>query len=284
LYSRGKPLTRLKSNDIQSISSRLEKYNQELLVKTRNSLLGIACNSYNVEEAVITGRAKSFSFHVVPVTAGQGIINDFSETVCAVLRFLGFTAEVTEKSNAAGIALAFEQGADAIFMADDHRFVGLNLHTRSVVDNSQATGRIYSAALDIMAGGIKEHDVLVLGCGPVGEAAACKLLSLGARVILRDLDILTAQKTQTKLSKLSDPGNISVTESINNSTITYRYIVDATPAKNALPNKLLSEDTYVAAPGVPLGISSKGCNILKNRLIHDKLELGVAAMAISILR
>jgi pyrrolysine biosynthesis protein PylD len=253
-------------------------------VKTGKGLLGIACHSYNVEEAVIHDRAKSFSFHVVPVTAGQGIISNFSETVCAILRFLGFTAEVTEKSDARGIALAFEMEADALFMADDHRFVGLNLHTRSVVDNSQATGRIYSAALDLMADGIKEHDVLVLGCGPVGEAAACKLLSLGGRIILHDLDILTAQKTQAKLSNLSAPDNISVTENINNSTVTYRYIVDATPAENVIPNTLLSEDTYIAAPGVPLGISSKGCNIMKNHLIHDKLELGVAAMAISILR
>ncbi len=254
------------------------------MAKTGQTLLGIACHSYNVEEAIVTGRAKSFSFHVVPVTAGQGIINDFSETVCAILRFLGFTAEVTERSDAAGIALAFEQGADALFIADDYRFVGLNLHTRSVMDNSQATGHIYSSALDLMADGIKEHDVLVLGCGPVGKAAACKLLSLRAKVILYDLDILASQRTKTKLSKLYDPGNISVAENINNSTETYKYIVDATPAKNAIPNNLLSDDSYVAAPGVPLGISSKGCSILKNHLIHDKLELGVASMAISILR
>ena len=220
---------------------------------------------------------------MVPVNAGQGVISNFSETVCAILRFLGFTAEVAQKSDTAGIALAFEMGADAIFMADDHQFVGLNLQTRSVVDNSEATGRIYSTALDLMAGGIKGRDILVLGCGPVGEAAARKLLSAGARVILHDLNMVTSQRTKTKLSKLSDPGNISVAESINNSIGTYGYIVDSTPTENAVPNKLLSENTYVVAPGVPLGISSKGCDILKNHLIHDKLELGVAAMAVSIL-
>lgn len=252
-------------------------------MKTGRSLLGIACHSCNVDEAVIAGRASSFSCHVVPVTAGQGIISDFSETVCAILRFLGFAAEVTEKSDTAGIALAFEKEADAIFMADDHRFAGFNLHTRSVVDNSQATGRIYSAALDLMAGGIKGCEILVLGCGPVGKAAAGKFLSSGSRVILHDLDMLAAQKTKVNLSKLYDPGNISVAGSINNPTTTYRYIVDATPAENAVPDKLLSENTYVVAPGVPLGVSSEGCNILKSRFIHDKLELGVAAMAVSLI-
>ncbi len=253
-------------------------------MKTGSGLLGIACHSCNVDEAVITGRAKAFTFHVVPVTAGLGIISNFSETVCAILRFLGFTAEVAEKNDTAGIVLAFERGADALFMADDHRFVGINLHARSVVDNSQATGCVYSAALDLMAGGIKGCDVLVLGCGPVGEAAARKLLSTGARVILYDINNLAAQITQSKLEEVSGVDDISVTESIINSAITYQYIVDATPAKNAISDKLLSENTYVAAPGVPLGISLKGCNILKNHLIHDKLELGVAAMAISILR
>ena len=248
-------------------------------MKTGQTLLGIACHSYNVEEAVIIDRAKSFSFHVVPVTAGQGIIRNFSQTVCTILQFLGFTAEVTEKSDVTGIALAFEKGADAVFIADDLRFIGINLHTRSVVDNAQATGDIYSAALDLMADGIKGRDVLVLGCGPVGEAAACKLLSMGGRITLHDLDKLAAQDTKDKLSGL---GNISVTESITDSDTTYLYIVDATPADNALPDKLLSGDTYVAAPGVPLGISAKGCDITKNRLIHDKLELGVAAMAVLI--
>jgi len=252
-------------------------------VKTGKGLLGIACHSYNVDKAVITGRAKSFSFHVVPVTAGQGIISNFSQTVCAILQFLGFTAEVAENNDTAGIVLALEKGADALFMADDHRFIALNLHTRSVMDNSKATGNIYSAALDLMAGGIRGRDVLVLGCGPVGESAACKLLSLGARIILHDLNNLTARKTKTRLSKLFDLDSISVVENINNTDTKYRYIVDATPAQNVLLNKLLSEDTYVVAPGVPIGISSKGCDILKNRLLHDKLELGVAGMAVSLL-
>jgi pyrrolysine biosynthesis protein PylD len=38
----------------------------------------------------------------------------------------------------------------------------------------------------------------------------------------------------------------------------------------------------LSAPGVPLGISKDGRNRMKNRLVHDNLELGVAGMAIDL--
>jgi len=270
----------LKSSDIISISAKLKNYNENLLQKTGRNLLGIACYSCNVEDAAIVGLMKSFSFHVVPITAGQGIISDFSKTVCAVLRFLGCKAEVTTQNDAAGIAEAFEQRSDAIFMADDRKFIGLNLRTRSVIDNTEATGAIFGAALDLMTGGLKGHDVLVLGCGPVGEAVASKLLSFGARVILHDINMRTAQKIKTKLSVM---GNISVVKTIYGPGKVCQFIVDATPEKNAIMNNMLSENTYIAAPGVPLGVSEKSYTLLGNRIIHDKLELGVSAMAVSLL-
>ena len=48
------------------------------------------------------------------------------------------------------------------------------------------------------------------------------------------------------------------------------------------PDEMILDQMIVAAPGVPLGITKKGCQILENRLLHDKLELGVAGMAISL--
>lgn len=280
MYSGGKLLTRLKSDDIQSISSQLNDYNQELQIKTGRSLLGIACLSCNVRESIIMNRVNSFSFQVVPITTGQGIISNFSAVVCSILQFLGFKAEVAEDSDITGLASAFRKGADGIMMADDHRFVGINLRTNSVTDNSEATGRIFSAALDLMAGGIKGNKVLVLGCGPVGEAAAQSLLAFGARVILHDINIIAAGNVK---EKLTDYGDITIVESIENSVVNYQYILEATPATNSIPDELLSDNSCVVAPGVPLGLSSKGCEILNNRLVHDKLELGVAAMAVSLL-
>jgi len=225
-------------------------------------------------------RAKFLSFHVVPTTAGQGIISDFSETVCAIFQFLGIAAEVTAKYDTEGIALAFERGADAIFMADDHRFVGLNLHSRSVVDNAEATGRVYSGALDLMAGGLQDRDVLVLGCGPVGAAATHSLLSFGARVVLHDLSYPAALSV---LKRFKGKSNIAIEQDLLKALTKYRFVVDATPSGKIIPDDRISGDSFVAAPGVPLGISKKGRMLLKHHLIHDKLELGVTAMAVSLL-
>ncbi len=224
--------------------------------------------------------AVSFSFHIIPVTSGQGIISNFSTTVCSILRFLGFQAEVAEKSDIAGLANAYKKGADGIMMADDHQFIGINLKTRSVVDNSEATARAFSAALDLMAGGIEANHVLVIGCGSVGEAAVHNLLARGARVALYDTNITAAENIREKFSEYDD---ITVLDSIHNPTAGYKYIFEATPSTKSIPDELLSIDSYVVAPGVPLGLSTQGCEILNNHYIHDKLELGVAAMAVSLI-
>jgi len=273
-------LTRLNSTDIHHISSQLKQYDQKLQLFTGRGLLGIASHSCNVDEAIMEQRAATFSFHIIPITTGQGIISNFSTTVCSILQFLGFKAEVAEESDITGLANSYKKAVDGIMMADDRLFIGLNLHTRSVVNNSGATGRVFSAALDLMTGGLGGSRVLVLGCGPVGEAAAQNLLTLGARVVLYDINIAAAENIKEKFAEY---GDITVTDSLHNSTARYKYIFEATPTTNSIPDELLSGDSYVVAPGVPLGLSAKGCEILNNRYIHDKLELGVAAMAVSLL-
>jgi 3-methylornithyl-N6-L-lysine dehydrogenase len=276
-------LTRLKSSDISNIASQLETYSQELLDRTGRSLMGIACHAYGKDEIHIKQQIKNFSIHVVPITAGQGIITNFSTTVSAILQFLGFNALVSDLSDIAGVAQAFEDNANAIMMADDHNFVGFNLNAQSVTDNSKATGRVFAAALDLMAKGIKNHEVLVQGCGPVGEAAARTLLSFGARVTLFDIHISAAQSLKKNLLKYPGGKDIVIENNLNTALLNHQYILEATPSTETIPDKLISDHMFVAAPGVPLGISHNGCKILKNRLIHDKLELGVAAMAISLI-
>lgn len=273
-------MTRLRNDDIKKISSRLTKYDRELQIKTGRTLLGIACHCYGVSEIDIRNRARDFSCDVVPVTAGQGIIYDFSATVCAILQFLGFPARVSGESDTSGIALAYEQGTNAVLMADDHRFVGINLRTRFLVDNSEATGRVYSAALDLMADGLKNRHVLVLGCGSVGAAAARSLLSFGAKVALHDQFYPVAGLLKKKIQGKQE---IKIERELSKAIGNYRYIIDATPADKIIPDDQNIEDIFLAAPGVPLGISEKGSKALNNRLIHDKLELGVAAMAVSLL-
>jgi len=165
-------MTRLKSSDIGEIPSCLDAYDRDLMAITGRSLLGIASYACGVDETELLNKMNNFSIHVIPGTAGWGVISNFSETVCAILNFSGFNAQVSDQSDTAGFASAYEKKADAIMMADDNRFVGINLKTRMVVDNADMTGRVFAAALDLMTGGVRDCPVLVMGCGPVGEAAA----------------------------------------------------------------------------------------------------------------
>ncbi len=276
-------MTRLKNSDICEISTGMEPYEKRLKAATGRSLLGIACHACDVDEADIRKIIKDFSIHIIPVTAGQGIITDFSVTVAAILSFLGFDVQVTEQTDASGLASAYEAGADAIMLADDLRFVGINLKTRQVADNSDVTGRVFAAALDLMAGGIKDKSALVMGCGPVGESSASSLLERGAKLSLYDTNVHAARVLKQQLLKAEQGSRIEVLENFPARLSDYPHILEATPSAETIPDNLLTDESKIAAPGVPLGISETGCSLLTDRLVHDKLELGVAAMAVGLL-
>ncbi len=273
-------MTRLKTSDICRIPCRLAEYNQELKETTGRSLLGIAAHAWQVDEAKIINRFKTLSVDVIPVTAGLGVITDFSETVAAILKYLGCEAQVAAEADISGLASAFARETDAVMMADDHRFVAINLRTRRVIDNSEATGRVFTAALDLMAGGILNREVLVLGCGPVGEAAAKKMLELGARPALYDKDHAKAFSLRERLTGSINGGNVQVAKELPAALAKILLVVEATPESNTITDELISDQMRVAAPGVPLGVSPSSCRLLKNRIVHDTLELGVAAMAV----
>ena len=279
-------MTRLKTSDIDTISENLDGYNRELMEKTGHSLLGVACHACGRQESDIIELIEDFSVNVVPITAGQGIISTFSNTVEAILAYLGFHVSMTTATDTAGVAEAFENKAQGIMMSDDNRFVALNLGLKRVSDNSEATGRGYAAALDLMAGGVREQSVAVVGCGPVGREAARWLKRSGAHVVLYDIDPNAALKTKNDLSIVDDtvPGSIAVAdEDLATILDRVRYVIEATPVENSIPDNALFDNTFMAAPGVPLGISKKGCEMISSHLIHDKLEIGVATMAVSML-
>ncbi|MCP4022788.1 MAG: 3-methylornithyl-N6-L-lysine dehydrogenase PylD [Desulfobacteraceae bacterium] len=276
-------MTRLTNNDVSPISSHLKEYDQKLCTMTDHTLLGIACHAYGVDEKKIKQAMKFFDIQVVPITAGQGIITDFSETVCVILKFLGFNAAVTPEPDVNGLCLAYENKADAVMMADDFRFIAINLHTRKVTDNSDATGLVFASALDLLANGLKDKKTTVLGCGPVGESAARNLLSSGAKVSLFDPDQTAACSLEKKLAAEFKNPKILIEKDIHAALSGNPFVLEATPSNLSIPDELISGLKGMAAPGVPLGISQNAARVLKDRFIHDKLELGVAAMAVSLL-
>lgn len=272
-------MTRLTNKDICDISQSLSRYEKDLISATKKTLLGIATYSLGVGETEVRSRLGKIRIHIIPVTAGKGIITDFSQTVADILTFLGCEALVTEHHDAAGLAQAYEEGAEAVMLADDHRFVGINLHSRMVADNSILTGRVYAGALDLMTGGLKDTLTLVMGCGPVGAAGASALLGFGARVVLYDIRIETAKDLKNKLEQRSDGSDIRVVDNLEKGLSTCSSVLEATNSAATIADRFITGNLKIAAPGVPLGVSENGIRRLGKNLIHDKLELGVAGMA-----
>jgi pyrrolysine biosynthesis protein PylD len=275
-------MTRLQSDDIRHISSRLADYSRDLETKTGRSLPGIACHAWGTAEDRFNERRHLKKICVVPVTAGLGIISRFSHTVADILAFLGCRAAVADRADVAGMADAVESGFDAVMMADDNRFVAIDLCTRQVTDNAEATGRGFAAALDSMAGHIRNRDVLVMGCGPVGAAGAAFLAYLGARVALLDRDRSAAERVKHAVSQQCPTSVITIEQDLDTALSRHRFILEATPSPDTIPRARVSPDMRVAAPGVPPGVSPGAAALLGPHLVHDTLEIGVAAMAVSL--
>lgn len=276
-------MTRLTTKDITPIEQSLAACDRQLIAATGKSLLGIACHCLGKDEDTVREQATGFCIQVVSVTSGLGVISGFSQTVCSILSHLGFAASVADKTDVSGLASAYESRIDAVMMADDHRFVGINLGTKAVADNTFLTGQVYASALALMAGGIEDKSVLVMGCGPVGESAAGKLLFLGADLVLYDINPDTGTALQARLQSAWASRKIRVATDVTKALADTCLVVEATPFARTIPDEAIREQMMVAAPGVPLGISDRGIQRILPRLIHDKLELGTAAMAVSLL-
>ncbi len=299
-------MTRLKTSDIDHIESNLDAHDAYLMERTGHTLAEIAVAACGISPSNLDPfieKFPSFRIAVVPITAGLGLITTFSESVCAILKHMGFQAEVTKTTDTAGVTEAFEKKFDAVMMSDDDRFVALNLHNRKVADNSESTGRAFAMALHLMARkengkGLQGRDVLVMGCGPVGKSAAATLLHVGARVALYDINPAAARQLQDALIQrppspffippttsdgVTSAPIITIEDDFGHNAPAYHYILEATPRADTLTESNITPETCVATPGVPLGVSISALEIMtEQHLIHDTLELGTAVMAASI--
>jgi pyrrolysine biosynthesis protein PylD len=266
-------MTRLRSEDIRFIGDDLARYDAELLKKMGLSLRQIACRAAGLEEAKAHRLLAAVTAGIIPVTSGEGIIEGFCEAVASIVSHVGASSFVTVAADVAGLAEALERGADVVFLADDRRFIALNLSSRIVADNSEATARGYAAALDSLAGGLKGKPVLVLGAGEVGRNALAALRALGARVSVYDPD---PEKTRG----LGDASWLTVENDLEEALEKHRLIVDASPAAGIIRERHIQPDTMVAAPGLPLGLCPGAQVSIGRRLIHDPLQIGVATMLV----
>jgi len=274
-------MTRLKKHYIVQIAPTLEKYDEELREKTGCTLRQIAAYALDFREPVDQGLVKSMLVAVIPLTCGQGVIDSFAYTVKEIVRHIGFNAFVTNKPDVEGLCEAFERKASVIMVADDNRFVAINLISYRVVDNAVATGRGYAAGLNQMASGLKGQKVLVIGCGRVGCAAAGSLIRLGAEVSVYDIDQRRCNDLMLEMKRSFDL-EINVEEELGEALVKHRRLIDASTAANIIGEEQVFKDTFIAAPGIPHGLTSEALKKISDRLLHDPLQIGVATMAIDI--
>ena len=105
----------------------------------------------------------------VPVSSGQGAIPFFSQCIEVILRHLGCDAFVTQQPDVKGIQEAATSGAEIVFLADDDRFVALNIRSGACADDDPCTANGYVTALEAAAGGLSLRSVAVLHLGRSGE-------------------------------------------------------------------------------------------------------------------
>jgi pyrrolysine biosynthesis protein PylD len=136
------------------------------------------------------------------------------------------------------------------------------------------TAKGFAAGLDLMAGGLKGKNVLVLGCGEVGSFAVKILVSMGVSVTVCDVD------TQVALTLQKNIADVQIDNDWRLTPEKYQCIIDATPTADLIDASVITSETYVAVPGVPCGLSADAEKKLSNRYLHDPLQIGVATMVI----
>ncbi|HZK83265.1 MAG TPA: 3-methylornithyl-N6-L-lysine dehydrogenase PylD [Desulfosporosinus sp.] len=272
-------MTRLKQDDVIKIATTLEEYNAELVRMTGCSLREIA--TYAVGKGVSEDNVRRLKVAVIPMTCGQGVIEGFVESVASIIGYLGFNAVITKSQDAGGVAEAIQNGSDILFMADDDRFVAVNVRTGKVSDNGEATGKGYVAGLVHMCDGVEGKKVLVIGAGPVGTGAALALKRFGAEVSIYDIDLPASQKLSEVLIKQGYAAEIET--DLDAALGSHCILMDACPGTDLIKLQHLSDYTIIAAPGIPLGVEAAGVGQLSKRLLHDPLQIGVATMIFDVI-
>ncbi|MEE9520381.1 MAG: 3-methylornithyl-N6-L-lysine dehydrogenase PylD [Dehalococcoidales bacterium] len=264
----------LTKEDVIEVVEKLPAYDAELVRKTGLSLKDIATRSMGVSEEKAKAAIASHKVAVVPITAGEGVVEYFSEAVTGILNYLGADVFKTSSTDIAGVAEGVEKGADIVFFADDNRFIALNLALRKVIDNAESTAKGYATALEAMAGGLTQRKVLVIGgTGRVGWNAVLSLKHKGAKVAAIDLN-------QDRMESLGKEHKIIVERNLEEALGRYTLFFDASTSANIIQAKHIKPETLIAAPGMPLGLTEEARSLVKERLIQDVLEIGVATMFI----
>ena len=272
-------MTRLTSEDIETVPRRIVQHDDELKRSVGADLLGIAklAAGYDGDLGVAF---RSYKAKAVSITSGKGVIGGFAQTVAAILNHIGLKTEVTGKPDMGGFAEAMKDHCSIVFAADDEFYVGFNFRSSKYSYNFEATGKAYSAALEIKAGGLEDKAVALIGAGRVGSAGAEYLCHKDAKVFAFDPIVEKVRRLKEKF-----PASIIQCNSVEDCMAKAKLILLTAPGRDFIPARLISEDAVFATPAMPLGFTRAAlAKIPDGNLIHDPLELGTAAMAADLMK
>lgn len=257
-------MTRLSTDNIASINERIATLEASYRASTGKTLLEIGHYASQTEYLPLSTR-KKLKVACVPITAGEGIIGDFSETVARILTaFAEVEAYVTETVDVAGFDEAIRRDADLVFLADDDMCLCRNLRTGVTSDNGFATGRGFASLL-LLSSAALEREVLILGSGKVGSSAYHFLAE--HKVPLRWYDL-----KETSLYHM-DPAHLCRDWAQQS----WQTIVDATTSPLFIEEAQVASGATLACPGIPFGVHEAALHKAQ-QIFRDELETGVMVM------
>jgi 3-methylornithyl-N6-L-lysine dehydrogenase len=270
-------VTRLTEEDVRSLTADLLAFETGLQEVTGLTLRGLAervvaddARLRDAQPGVV--RFDALPVGAVPVTTGEGVIPGFCECLVVILRHLGCQAEATSLPDVRGLQQAADRGDGVVFIADDRRFIALNIRTGACVDDDPATADGYVTALAAAADGLEGREVLLLGLGPVGRFAGKRLAAMSARLLVTEpdpsrVDLARAEGLDFERADLS--AGLARCD----------LLFDATPAADLVDVRHLRDGLIAAVPGVPSAFTPAAQVALGARHIHEPLAVGVAVMA-----
>ncbi|WNY23916.1 hypothetical protein MmiHf6_12390 [Methanimicrococcus hongohii] len=207
---------------------------------------------------------------IIPVTAGNGIIGSFSESLLFTVQHFGMDGFITENTDVAGYYEAVTNGADIILMADDLAYIAHNLRNGKIAHNQICTGRIYAEILCHAKDYADDKDVLVIGLGKVGTPALETFLNEKQNVYVFDVDSKRVDEILTDYPVFKyDPAK---------EPKSFFKIFEATPCADTICESALKENSIVSTPGIPLGISDELIEKYKVRVVSEPLGIGTLSM------
>ncbi len=268
-------MTRLTEADVTALTAELAAVEGRLHEATGLGLRDLALRTVADGDRCVQLHGARVA--AVPMSSGEGVIPGFCACVVATLQHLGCDAWMTTQPDVRGIQAAVAAGAHVVFLADDHRFIALNVNQACSVDDDPATADGYVTALDAAAGGLEGREVLLLGLGSVGRAAVRRLEAHGAIVLVSEPD---EERVEAARSVGLTFSVVPLADGLARCTLVF----DASPAADLIDAADVRPGTIAAVPGMPSAFTAAAQEVLGVCHIHEPLAIGVAVMAARALR